>query len=602
MVSSVVKIFGSLLRRAVLKTTESSTRTSSRSRYAMVSRQKADGATYTPPILANFVARQMCSVPSFTSSTGVLRLLDPAVGHGQLLLSLLRELTSARTDQQIVVCGFDTDEGALDAASRNIRERFPFVQLDLRRQSFLDFVLECCPTPSGESLFAPASHEFYDLIIANPPYVRTQIMGASTAQRIAETFGLTGRVDLYHPFILGMGQVLRPQGVAGVIVSNRFLTTKSGEAVRRAISAKFKIHHIWDLGDTKLFQAAVLPAVLILGGTNATTDYSPSFSSIYLTNDPSDKEASDAIDALSHEGVVKVPDGRHFHVQHGTLSVGRSLRDTWRIATPGRDSWLATVDSNTWGTFKDIGKVRVGVKTCADEVFIRADWKSVCNGVEPELLRPLITHHVARRFKPLHPEHPRMILYPHEAVDGGKKAVDLSVYPISRAYFEKHRHVLEARRYVLEAGRQWYEIWVPQDPIAWDRPKLVFRDIADQPTFWLDMEQSVVNGDCYWIAASNPSKVDLLWLAAAVANSSFAGVFYDHRFHNKLYAGRRRFMTQYVEQFPLPDPQSTVARTLLQKAKDIYLTLPSPEAARLEEELDAYVWSAFGLSVEESRR
>src|SRR5256885_12094823 len=46
---------------------------------------------------------------------------------------------------------------------------------------------------------------------------------------------------------------------------------------------------------------------------------------------------------------------------------------------------------------------------------------------------------------------------------------------------ERHREALEARRYVVEAGRQWYELWVPQDPAAWEAPKLVFRDISEHP-------------------------------------------------------------------------------------------------------------------------
>lgn len=44
-------------------------------------------------------------------------------------------------------------------------------------------------------------------------------------------------------------------------------------------------------------------------------------------------------------------------------------------------------------------------------------------------------------------------------------------------------------------------IWVPQDPRAWARPKLVFRDIAAEPAFWLELDPAVVNGDCYWLAA-----------------------------------------------------------------------------------------------------
>ena len=79
----------------------------------------------------------------------------------------------------------------------------------------------------------------------------------------------------------------------------------------------------------------------------------------------------------------------------------------------------------------------------------------------------------------------------------------------------------------------------------------------------------MVNGDCYWLAPEETGASELLWLAMAVGNSSFIEVFFDHRFHNKLYAGRRRFMTQYVEQFPLPDPSTRSAGEIIQKTKRI---------------------------------
>jgi hypothetical protein len=125
---------------------------------------------------------------------------------------------------------------------------------------------------------------------------------------------------------------------------------------------------------------------------------------------------------------------------------------------------------------------------------------------------------------------------------------------LCRPSLEKHRDALEARTYLIEAGRKWYELWVPQNPAAWALPKLVFPDISDKPIFWIDTDGGVVNGECYWLQCENKDEHDLLWLALAVANSTFIEAFYDHRFNNKLYAGRRRYITQYVELFPLPNP------------------------------------------------
>ena len=138
-------------------------------------------------------------------------------------------------------------------------------------------------------------------------------------------------------------------------------------------------------------------------------------------------------------------------------------------------------------------------------------------------------------------------------------------------------------------------IWVPQDPRAWARPKLVFRDIAAEPAFWLELDPAVVNGDCYWLAARQPMDTELLWLAAAVGNSTFIPHYYDGRFANRLYAGRRRFMTQYVTEFPLPAPDAVPGRALIALARRIYDALPHGPTAALERELDRQVWRAFGF-------
>jgi hypothetical protein len=570
-------------------------------RYKYVREEKAGGATFTPNGLASFVARQIVASLSGSKSK-MLRVIDPAVGEGALLLSLLDELVS-HGFRNLEIHGFDTNPESLSVAKRALEARFPFLAIRFRVGDFLEFAGQ---SAGGErSLFAVGPAERFDVVIANPPYVRTQIMGASHAQRLASHFGLSGRVDLYYAFILGIIEVLEENGVAGVIVSNRFMTTKSGAAVRKVLRESVCIRHVWDLGDTKLFEAAVLPAVLVMTkGRPVGENGNPDFTSIYETEASADSEAGDVIAALSKSGSVAIEDGRRFRVIHGRLDLKNESDQVWRVATDNGDSWLRTIESHTWRRFGDIGSIRVGIKTCADKVFIKrdCDWDRVPECERPELIRPLTTHHVGRRFKADATKGLRWVVYPHTIDEGQRDAADLSRYPRTAAYLESHRPTLESRSYVIEAGRRWYEIWVPQDPGAWSLPKLVFRDICEVPTFWVDLDGSVVNGDCYWLALNPASDTDLLWLAVAVANSSFIEAFYDHRFHNKLYAGRRRFMTQYVEQFPLPDPSREESGKLVDLAKRIYDLTPSALTGDLESQLDSLVWQAFGVSVEEVSR
>lgn len=559
-------------------------------RYELVTEEKAGGATYTPLPLADFVADQIVESFDFNPDTKSIRILDPAVGEGELLASLLKRLP---TTVQASVCGFDTNPQAASHTRQRLHTEFPAAALDIQVADFLGFVLQNCGAAMLGGLFEGSVPNQFHLIIANPPYVRTQIMGAEHAKVLAKQFGLAGRVDLYYAFILGMAKVLRPGGIAGIIVSNRFMTTKAGVSVRRAIREQLHLRHVWDLGDTKIFDAAVLPAVLLAEGRHGNDANTPAFTSIYETKGDAEHECASVIQALQRDGVASVPDGRHFEVKQGVLAAS-SLTDVWRIATKSGDTWLQQVAEHTSRTFGDIGKIRVGVKTCADRIFIATEWDN-----DLELLRPLITHHVARRFRADTSMGMRSILYPHEVRDGQRKAVDLTHYPNSRDYLEAHRSTLEGRKYVLEAGRNWYEIWVPQDPAVWDHPKLVFRDIAERPCFWIDREGAVVNGDCYWLVADSADDEDALWLAAAVGNSTFIESFYDHRFNNKLYAGRRRFITQYVEQFPLPDSESQLAHQIIEMAQGAYATECDNERLKIEVEIDRLVCKSFGFQIKE---
>ncbi len=574
-------------------------------RYSNVNRQKSDGVTYTPIAFARFVAKQMLQVVDLPKN-GKIRVLDPACGDGALLDALIKNLLPA-SRKLVEVVGYDTDSEAIRIASQRLRKDFPDLDVRLEQKDFLEHVLNL--QGGGDLFSAGEMQEPFHLVIANPPFVRTQIMGTQQAQQLARSFGLTGRVDLYYPFLLGISQVLAENGVTGVITSNRFMTTKSGQAIRRAILSRFRILHAWDLGDTKLFDAAVLPSVLLARGTPDSQHPHTNeiaYSSIYETNDAAIAKAEDALSALVAENdtVIAIPDGRRFRVRHGVMDNGDDPEGIWRIATQVTDQWLATVEANTWETFRRIGKIRVGVKSTADKIFIRNDWNNLPDG-RPELLRPLITRKCARRFKAVAPtnvKHIKEILYPHEVTENGRTAVDLSLYPKTANYLEKHRNVLETRTYLIDAGRKWYELWVPQDPAAWSLPKLVFPDISDKPIFWIDTDGGVVNGECYWMQCENKDELDLLWLALAVANSTFIEVFYDHRFNNKLYAGRRRYITQYVELFPLPNPKCDEALTIINLAKTIHATTPSTEANQLAADLNTRIWRVFGLSAEKILR
>jgi len=52
----------------------------------------------------------------------------------------------------------------------------------------------------------------------------------------------------------------------------------------------------------------------------------------------------------------------------GILTFDSKPSGLWRLQDSETEQWLNNVDHNTWCLFKDVGKIRVGVKTTADNV------------------------------------------------------------------------------------------------------------------------------------------------------------------------------------------------------------------------------------------
>jgi len=564
--------------------------------------------------LAGYLAKQVVlGLLQSAPAQGMIRVLDPACGEGELLKAVVKAVPVA-LGARLALTGFDTDAEAVRRAQRMLVGS-GVSSVDVHCADFLSEISGSGVEPQMDLRFAVENrgHEKqemkFDLVISNPPYVRTQVLGAAVAQNLATRFGLTGRVDLYQAFVKAMTRVLRDGGVLGLLTSNRFLSVQSGASVRSWLAGHFQLLRLVDLGDTKLFEAAVLPAIVVGIRKTGVLQQDCEFIRVYeatLQGEQSPRDVDSVLEVLdgSFSGYARAG-GMCFQVQAGRLQATAEGGIPWAMSNEGIDSWLSTVGSNSDGEFSDAGKVCVGIKTTADSVFIRSDWDSLPEEERPEgeLLHPLVTHHLAARWH-LHggAAKARRVLYPYKLEGQERDPVDLTDYPRARAYLLKHADRLQSRAYVAEARRKWYEIWVPQRPSDWACAKIAFPDISETSKFFLVEEGWIVNGDCYWIKLLPGKDLKWLYLMLAVANSSFILKFYDVVFHNKLYAGRRRFMSQYVKRFPLPK---------LTRAKDILDLMPvllrasvaqkKAELERLEEKLDEAVWGAFGLAEEVSR-
>jgi len=563
-------------------------------------RRKATGIHYTPPELARFLAgeglRELGEPPSV--------ILDPACGGGELLEAAWSCLPpEARRRARLI--GLDTDARAVEQCRARLRT-LDHAAVRIEHADFLAGAVTAsqpgAATTPAERAPRRGAHRgvgpgTVDLAIANPPYVRTQTLGGAVVADIVRRYGIRGRVDLYMAFAFAMAEALRPGGVMALLCSNRFLTTRGGASLRRLLQTEFSVAALYDLGDTRLFRASVLPAVVI--ATRHGTSRTPRFVSVYRSAHRAGRSRTDGapvfdsvpllLASLRH-GDAQV-EGSALHVRRGVLADVTTPDQPWTLEDERSTELRARLRASSPLTIGSLARIRVGIKTTADSVFIRDDWESLPLALrpEPQLLHGLLTHHVAARWRAAPPR--TTVLYPHQDRDGRTVAVDLRRHPRAAAYLATHRERLAGRPYVAAAGRQWFEIWVPQRAHLWKLPKVVFPDIAETPRFFVDTDGHLVNGDCYWAATASLEEALLI---AAIGNSELARAFYDAQCGNQLYAGRRRFMTQYVERFPVPDPASPAATAIMRLARALHEGCGDRDAA--EGELEVLIRRSLGFA------
>jgi len=555
---------------------------------------KLTGATFTPTGLSMFLANRLTNYVDASDQN----VLDPACGEGELLVAMGNTLIEKGLCFSLT--GYDANAQYLSYAKQRLlgfgKGNPEFVHADFLqviditpKQGIFDFFQE------GKSVV----NSSFDIVIANPPYVRTQILGTGQAQALAKKFNLKGRVDLYYPFLIAMTESLKTGGLLGVITSNRYLSTKSGESIRKFLSENYEILELIDLGDTKIFDAAVLPAIFI-GRKRKQNKPSPAkFIKVYEELNGYKGElipANSVYDILSNDKVGYFTTGqKRYKKSAGALKYSISSLSSWEMLSVNESDWVSTIDGKAKNRVEDFFNVRVGIKSTADKVFISDKWDDLReNKPESELLKALISQENIEPWKATENIKLR-VLYPHTSINGNKQTVDIEKYPKTKKYFLLHETKLKSRKYLIEAGRQWYELWVSHRPDQWELPKLVFPDISLKPRFYFDEGGKIVNGNCYWIVATRVEDVDKLLLIQGISNSKLMTKYHDLCFNNKLYSGRRRYFSQYVEKYPLPEKNSIYAQKIIQTVKELNQNTEKEKINELETILEIAVANAFNV-------
>jgi len=408
----------------------------------------------------------------------------------------------------------------------------------------------------------------FDIVIGNPPYVRIQTLPRDEVAYYNEHYeAATGNYDIYALFVERGLQLLRPGGMLGFIIPNKFMQAAYGKGLRKLLADAKAVSKIVDFGDAQVFET----------GTNYTC-------LLFLK-----KEANARVFHVpAAEQVKEQPEGPNLaEAEYVGFDVGcdRLTERPWAFI-PAEGSGLTGKLAAAGPALDGVAHLFVGLQTSADKVYIverRARLDSgtlrvLCraNGkayeVEPDLFHALLKGSLhMRRYR--FDRTKLLVLFPYHEHGGTYELIPQALleqrWPLTWEYLLDNREALENREGGKMRHERWYAYVYPKNLSLFDKPKLLTPSIAARASFSYDARGAYYfvgsgggGGGGYGVTLNRQVKASPLYVLGLL--NSRALEYYLHTTSSRFRAGYWAYNRQYIAQLPirLPDMDDLGEREL----------------------------------------
>ncbi len=460
----------------------------------------------------------------------------------------LEEFTAKRVElKRLWQVKGDSGDGDKDLTKVRIAEN-----ITLRAKPFFLWELQFGEVFRREGVTDPAANGF-DIVIANPPYIRQEKIKEFKAafERNYQTY--TGTADILVYFYEKAFNILREKGTLTFITSNKYFRAGYGEKLRGFLATQATIKQIIDFGDAPVFEAAAYASIIVLRkeATQATND-------TRVWTFPQNEKVENFEEGFNQLS-FKLP-------QHELNDEG------WRLERPEVLRLLEKLKSQGTSLSEYAGtRVYRGITTGFNEAFvvdeatrdrlIREHKSSV------ELLKPYLRGRDVKRWC-TDPQDLWLIFT--------RRGIDIKQYPAIHEYLLQFKGQLMPGK---QGGRKpgnykWFEI---QDNIAYwqefEKSKIVSTKISIRPTFMLDSGDSYLGNTSYFL----PTLSDTHYLLALLNSSLFH--FYAKKIFVEKQNGWFEVQPDGLEAFSIPSAEDW-QKEIVEKLVDYILYLTSDDAAQ----------------------
>ena len=363
----------------------------------------------------------------------------------------------------------------------------------------------------------------FDVILANPPYVRMELfkeIKPTLRKNFPEVH--SDRADLYVYFYGRALQLLRSGGMLAFISSNKWFRAGYGKKLRKLVADTMHVTNITDFGDLPVFQSATAYPMIFVAQKGRNEIGGPTVLTQVKTLDPPYPEVAALIQKEGQPLPSDALDGSDW-----------SLTDA---ATAARLRKMKAAGIPLGEYVK--GQIFRGVLTGFNKAFVIDGAKrQQLISRNPELARvikPFLTGKNIRKWDADTKD--KWLLYMYHGVRVSSLSAVIE-------HLEPFRDELEGRA----TKQEWHELQQPQMryTAAFEKPKIVFPDIAKKPRFALDYA-GAYSGDTSFLIPT-----DDVYLLGLLNSSAVENLFIE--VGATVRGGYLRFKRQYVEQIPIPN-------------------------------------------------
>lgn len=451
------------------------------------------------------------------------------------------------------------------------------------------------------------NHGGFDIVLANPPYVRQEKLAPedqdSYKQAFAEVF--VGTADILTFFYARSVQILKDEGWLAFITSNKYMRAAYGQDLREYLVKQMELRRIIDFGDLPIFDAsgktvASYPSVLIgrRGGKeeeNAlqVADLTYPVRGLLLKADKK-VNPENVRWVMEDLGGVLAENEVQEYPQVLLRKRGWVLEDPTLVRLFNRLMNQGT----PLGEFVK-GCMYYGIKTGLNEAYVIDNNKR--NDLVAEdpnskkLIKPWLSGRDIKRWKAnFHNLYVIAIQSSSDAdttnpwADVKSEAEALKVFEETYPAICSHLRWWESKlRKRADQGRFWWELRSCSYYKIFNQHKLIWPEVAESARFSYDTEGYYVNKTCS-VIPNIP-----LWLLS-ILNSNLAEFLLAH-IANQVRGGYMILSQQFIRQLPIVEP-TTLLRGELEKAAGKCVANPK-DCDMIN--IDNLIYTAYSLSKED---